>query len=318
MTKGDDPAGSTWRWALRRTGERLKGIIPALIGLPIVAAVIGVLAGPSKRASVLDHVWWAAWPFVAAFLFVAFLIGSWSLYHASFEQRQSLVIEIGQLEARVTSLEVQDSIEPVNAEHRGTIKRILETALSAVQAGRQIPFENDTDMAAIVGHFPELKAPIIEWDNQVDEATIREHQLTDRFDATMNTLALGPPFSRQTFERFLEEAKRRARDQHLSYPYMIVWREDETPFPGLVMTREGWGVALADENQMALTPEAIRMRAQQFVNQMMDWDQLREYGNFAKRREYERCQRELIASLKDRAELDGYLRGNGCIRCPRA
>ena len=60
------------------------------------------------------------------------------------------------------------------------------------------------------------------------------------------------------------------------------------------------------------------MRTQEFVNQVMNWDQLREYGDFAKRREYEKCQRDLIASLKDRVELDGYLRGNGCIRCPRA
>ena len=125
----------------------------------------------------------------------------------------------------------------MNAEHRGTIKRILENALTAVRTGRQIPFGNDTDMAVIVGHFPELKAPIIEWDNQVDEATIREHQLTDRFDATMSTLSLGPPFSRRTFERFLEEAKKRARDQHLSYPYVIAWREDKTPFPACYDSR---------------------------------------------------------------------------------
>ena len=47
----------------------------------------------------LDHVWWAAWPFVTAFVFVASVTGSWSLYRASFEQRQSLVIKIGLLEA---------------------------------------------------------------------------------------------------------------------------------------------------------------------------------------------------------------------------
>jgi hypothetical protein len=314
MAEDDDPEGSTWLWARRRTRERLKGIIAALVVLPVAAAVIGVVAGPSKGASAPDHVWWAAWPFVAAFVFVASVIALWSLYRASFEQRRSLVTENAKLRAEISSLE----LEPVNAEHSHTIKRIFQTALTAVEQGRQIPFENDTDMKVIVGHFPELRAQIIEWDNQVDEAMIREHQLTDRFDAAMSSLSLGPPFSRQTFERFLGEAKKRAREQHLSYPYVIAWREEKTPFPELVMTREGWAVAASDETQMALTPEAIRMRAQQFVNQMMDWDQLREYGDFAKRREYERCQRELIAGLKDRAELDGYLRGSGCVRCPRA
>ena len=317
MAKDDDPAGSTWLWARRRTGDRLKGIILALVILPVAAALIGVFAGPSKGASVLDHVWWAAWPFVAAFVFVAIVTGLWSLYRASFEQRQSLVSEIGLLRTKISNLEV----EPVSAEHRNTIKRILETALTAVEQGRQIPFEKDTDMKVIVGHFPELKAQIIEWGNQVDEATIREHQLTDRFNATINSLSLGPPFATQTLTRFLEEAKRRAREQHLSYPYTLAWRndgEDDIHFPGLVMTVEGWSVAAADENQMSLTPEAIRLRAQEFVDQMMNWNELQEYGDFTKRREYEKCQRDLIAHLKDRAELDGYLRGNGCVRCPRA
>ena len=211
----------------------------------------------------------------------------------------------------------------MKSEHAATIKRILETAKSAVESGREIPFEIDTDKSVIVGHFEELKPLIDEWDNLVYESTLREHQLTDRFDATMNTLTLGPPFAREAFKKFLDIAKQKAREQSLNLPYTIYWRDnvvdDDIHFlEGLIMTREGLSVAQADPTRMALTVEAIRSRTQQFVNQMMDWHELREYGDLEKRREHDKCQRDLLSKLKFRVELDGYVRGNGCTRCPQS
>jgi hypothetical protein len=246
-----------------------------------------------------------------------------SLYRASFEQRSVLVTELGELRLRVNVLVAERSSEPVKPEHALTIKRILETAKSAVQGGREIPFEVDTDKSVIIGHFDELKPLIDEWDNQVYESTIREHQLTDRFDATMDTLALGSPFARDAFKKFLEVAKQKAIEQSLNLPYTVYWREnvvdDDIHFlEGLIMTREGWSVAQVDPTRMELTAEAIRTRTQQFVNQMMDWNELREYGDLSERHEHDKCQRELLSKLKFRVELDGYVRGKGCIRCPQS
>jgi hypothetical protein len=321
METGEDPEGSTWDWARRRTRERLRGLFIPLIAIPIGSAVLGALVGPPKRASVLEHVWWAAWPFVAALVVVALGTALVSLYFASFEQKSALVVQSGAQRLRVTELEAQLSSEPVNAEHAATIKRILETAMSAVRSGSQIPFAVDTDKSVIVGHFNELKPLLDEWDNLAYEATLREHQLDDRFDSTMNTLALGPPFARAAFKKFLDIAKKMAKEQS-RLPYVISWRgendDDDIHFPNLVMTREGFSVAEVDPTKMALTREAIRMRTQQFVNQMFDWEELREYGDLTKVREHDKCQRDLLAKLKFRAEQDGYVRGSGCPRCPQS
>jgi len=323
MERGEDPQGSTWLWARRRAREHVRGFVLVVVVLPIASAVLGALIGPSAGATVSDHVWWAALPFVAVLVVVIAGTVLVSLYRASFEQRSVLVTEISDLRLRVKGLVAERSSEPVKSEHAVTIKRILETAKLAVESGRRIPFEIDTDKSVIVGHFEELKPLIDEWDNLVYESIIREHQLIDRFDTTMNTLALGPPFAREAFRKFLDVAKQKAREQSLNIPYTIYWRDnavdDDIHFlEGLIMTREGLSVAQADPTKMELTAEAIRTRTQEFVNQMMDWSELREYGDLSKMREYEKYQRELLSKLKFCVELDGYVRGKGCIRCPQS
>lgn len=317
----DDPQSSTWRWAQRRARERLRGFVIGVIVLPIASAALGVLIGPSTGASVSDHVWWAVWPFLIALVAVIVWTDLVSIFRASFEQRQVLATELERERFRVSELEAQIVNEPVKPDHATTIRRILEIATTAVQSGGRIPFTLDTDMAVIVEHFPEPKLLIDKWDNLVFEATLRQHQLDDRFNEGLNGHSLGPPFARLAFQNLLDVVKHKAREQSLNEPYTIVWRNDDRDDihfpPELEMTREGWTVAQADPTKMALTSPAIRSRTQQFVNGMVQWSELREYGDLTKRREYEKCQRDLLARLKYRVELDGYVRGNGCLRCPQ-
>jgi hypothetical protein len=312
-----DPRGSSFRWAMARTHDRMSGVIIAGLILGAVGGTANVLFNPGSSATKRVQVEHGVVGAILSFIVVVFIAALYSIVRAPFEQLEGLLILLTESESKEQALVAALEEPLLRKEHREELRGMAESALLFVDAGRGISFD-PSDLASLVSHFQELGPLVEEWNKGVVEWRQRNDALQERFDRALHEEGFdNPPWATGAFNKHFLEVKRRARESKLANPFTLEWHDFVDDFPNLIWFKDGTALVMADPESDLLNAGECKKRAQIFVDQILTWEETISYGDWQSHHKFDSVRGRLQEALKSRIRMHDYKRGAGCPRCPQ-
>lgn len=255
-------------------------------------------------------------------LFVSAIYG-WHWFRAPTHQRNALargiiekdlVIltkdeEIERLQAKIADREVNDA-------HEIVLRSALQQAKDYVQRGQEVVFKSPHDLDAIAGHFPLIGDDLTTWNDVAKGRNLIDELLDFQLKKRLEEEGLdGPSFAYAGFRVLLSAVKYVAWIGKLDDGYTVVWRpEDDHPD---LFLQNGTCIAILDETKMEMVRDNCIIRIQRFVDNMLEWPEMRMFADRNSIQLYQETCNRLIAELDARLIQHGYKIGNGCPQCPQ-